>query len=204
MGLIKIRVEGHMRVLDMISDEALEAMGADFFFIGVANRARPAVGRFHSRARRGEARLDALVMRARFLADRPGRAADAVRVAETAIAERRDIFTADALAWAYFKAGRTADASLAIGRALRTGTLDAHIRCHAAVIAEARRTGATKSRCRVPSRSSSRSAAIRRPFAALSRRTPRFTSPTRLASSSSAATSRASSPSPSSVARASR
>ena len=79
---------------------------------------------------------------ARFLAARDRHVAEAVRLAERAAAERQDVQTMDALAWAYFKAGRTADASLAIGRALRTGTLDAHIRCHAAVIAEARRTGA--------------------------------------------------------------
>ena len=79
---------------------------------------------------------------ARFLAARDRDVAEAVRLAERAAAERQDVHTMDALAWAYFKAGRTADASSAIGRALRTGTLDAHIRCHAAVIAEARRTGA--------------------------------------------------------------
>ena len=79
---------------------------------------------------------------ARFLAARDRDVAEAVRLAERAAAERQDVHTMDALAWAYFKAGRTADASMAIGRALRTGTLDAHIRCHAAVIAEARRTGA--------------------------------------------------------------
>ncbi len=52
---------------------------------------------------------------ARFLADRAGRADEAVRVAEAAIAERRDIFTADALAWAYFRAGRLEDARRAHG-----------------------------------------------------------------------------------------
>jgi tetratricopeptide (TPR) repeat protein len=79
---------------------------------------------------------------ARFLAGRDRNVAEAVRLAERAVAERQDVHTMDALAWAYFKAGRTADASAAIRRALRTGTVDAHIRCHAAVIAEAHRTGA--------------------------------------------------------------
>jgi tetratricopeptide (TPR) repeat protein len=79
---------------------------------------------------------------ARFLAARDRNIPEAVRLAERAAAERQDVHTMDALAWAYFKAGRTADASVAIGRALRTGTVDPHIRCHAAVIAEALRTGA--------------------------------------------------------------
>jgi hypothetical protein len=57
-----------------------------------------------------------------------------VTIAESAAAERHDIFTDDALAWAYFKAGRIADARTAIARALRTGTKDASIRAHAAAI----------------------------------------------------------------------
>lgn len=79
---------------------------------------------------------------ARFLAARDRNVPEAVRLAERAAAERADVHTMDALAWAYFKAGRTADASIAIRRALRTGTVDPHIRCHAAVIAEAVRSGA--------------------------------------------------------------
>ena len=78
---------------------------------------------------------------ARFLAARDRNVPEAVRLAERAAAERADVHTMDALAWAYFKAGRTADASTAIRRALRTGTVDPHIRCHAAVIAEAVRGG---------------------------------------------------------------
>jgi hypothetical protein len=57
-----------------------------------------------------------------------------VTIAEGAAALRDDIFTDDALAWAYFKAGRVAEAKIAIARALRTGTRDAIIRGHAAAI----------------------------------------------------------------------
>ena len=71
---------------------------------------------------------------ARFLADHDRKIGEAVTIAETAAADRHDIFTDDALAWAYFKAGRTADARRAIERALRTGTKDASIRAHAAAI----------------------------------------------------------------------
>lgn len=70
---------------------------------------------------------------ARFLADR-GRAADAVEVAERAAEDRHDIFTEDALAWAYFKAGRVAEAKKAMKLALRTGSKDPDIRMHAAEI----------------------------------------------------------------------
>ena len=78
---------------------------------------------------------------ARFLAERDRKIGDAVVLAERAAAERDDIHTMDALAWSYFKAGRMADASRAIGRALRTGTADPRIRCHAAAIEMARRMG---------------------------------------------------------------
>ena len=74
---------------------------------------------------------------ARFLAERDRNIPEAVRLAERAAKERADIHTMDALAWWYFKAGRVADASAAIRRATRTGTVDHRIRCHAAVIAEA-------------------------------------------------------------------
>ncbi len=57
-----------------------------------------------------------------------------MRLAEQASADRDDIFTDDALAWAYFRAGRAEDARHAIRRALRTGTRDRGIRAHAAAI----------------------------------------------------------------------
>ena len=74
---------------------------------------------------------------ARFLADHERRIPEAVAIAEKAALERKDIFTEDALAWAYFKAGRVADAHGAIAQALRTGTRDADIRAHAEAIAAA-------------------------------------------------------------------
>jgi tetratricopeptide (TPR) repeat protein len=71
---------------------------------------------------------------ARFLAERGEKIDDAVAIAEQAASLRDDIFTDDALAWAYFKAGRIAEARTAIDRALRTGSRDAEILRHAAAI----------------------------------------------------------------------
>ncbi|MFM8532100.1 MAG: tetratricopeptide repeat protein [Acidimicrobiia bacterium] len=71
---------------------------------------------------------------ARLLSERPGRDQEAVALAEEAARSRSDIFTMDTLAWAYFKSGRVADAQAASTRALRTGSRDARIRCHAEVI----------------------------------------------------------------------
>jgi tetratricopeptide (TPR) repeat protein len=74
---------------------------------------------------------------ARFLAEHDRRVDEAIAIAEKTASERHDIFTADALAWAYFKAGRIEDARQAIALALRTGTRDRDIRAHAAAIGAA-------------------------------------------------------------------
>jgi tetratricopeptide (TPR) repeat protein len=75
---------------------------------------------------------------ARFLADHGRRIDEAVKIAEDAAADRHDIFTEDALAWAYFKAGRIDKAQAAIARARRTGTRDRNIVMHASAIDRAR------------------------------------------------------------------
>jgi tetratricopeptide (TPR) repeat protein len=72
---------------------------------------------------------------ARFLADHDRSIGEAVQLAERAAADRQDIFTEDALAWCYFKAGRLADAEAAMKQARRTGTKDRSILAHAAAIA---------------------------------------------------------------------
>jgi tetratricopeptide (TPR) repeat protein len=69
-----------------------------------------------------------------LLADRALRTDVAVELAERAIAERGDILTEDALAWAYYRAGRLGEAAAAAARALRTGTQDRRILYHSAAI----------------------------------------------------------------------
>ncbi len=71
---------------------------------------------------------------ARFLADHHRHLDAAVHMAEQASADRHDIFTEDALAWAYFRDGRVSDARKAIARALRTGSRDREIHRHADAI----------------------------------------------------------------------
>jgi len=72
---------------------------------------------------------------ARFLATHGRRLDEAIAIGEKARIERNDIFTADALAWAYFQTGRIDRAKTMMALALRTGTRDRVIRAHAAVIA---------------------------------------------------------------------
>jgi Flp pilus assembly protein TadD len=68
---------------------------------------------------------------AKLLAERPGRAAEAVSLAKEAARGRADILTMDTLAWAYFKNGQVQDAWRAAAQATRTGTRNARILCHA-------------------------------------------------------------------------
>jgi tetratricopeptide (TPR) repeat protein len=83
-----------------------------------------------------EARLTTNV--ARMLAERGVRTAEAVQLAEEAARNRKDIFTMDALAWAYYRAGRLTDAEVASRQARRTGTVDRRILAHAAAIDRSR------------------------------------------------------------------
>jgi tetratricopeptide (TPR) repeat protein len=75
---------------------------------------------------------------AQILSERDGRAAEAVSLAVQAARTRADIVTMDILAWAHFKNGQLEEASTASEQALRTGTRNARIRCHAETIAAAR------------------------------------------------------------------
>ena len=78
---------------------------------------------------------------ARFLAVHHRDPDATVRLATNVWAVRKDIFTADALAWAHFQLGHVAEAQTFIRQALRTGSRDRTIRYHAAAIAA--RAGAT-------------------------------------------------------------
>jgi len=69
-----------------------------------------------------------------FLADHGRKLPEAIAIAERVSAARQDIFTNDALAWAYFKAGRIDEAYAASQRALRTGTRDEKLLARAAQI----------------------------------------------------------------------
>src|SRR5206468_6707977 len=72
-----------------------------------------------------------------FLADHNRKLPDAVRMAESISRQRHDIFTDDALAWAYYKVGRMEDAYAASARALRTGIKDERMLWRAAQIQQA-------------------------------------------------------------------
>jgi len=72
-----------------------------------------------------------------FLAEHNRKTTDAIAIAEAVAAKRHDIFTEDALAWAYFRAGRLDAAYAASREAIRTGSQDSRILAHAAAIQDA-------------------------------------------------------------------
>ena len=72
-----------------------------------------------------------------FYADHDLRRAEAYRLARREYRLRRDIYGADALAWAALKAGKVREAQAASDEALRLGTQDASLLYHAGMIARA-------------------------------------------------------------------
>jgi tetratricopeptide (TPR) repeat protein len=72
-----------------------------------------------------------------YLSTRREDGATAINLARRELANRQDVFTLDALAWALASAGQTTEAAALITRALAEGTEDARLFLHAAVIAAA-------------------------------------------------------------------
>ena len=74
---------------------------------------------------------------AMFWADHDTRLDDALAVARSEREARKDIYTADLLAWCLYKKGQYAEAKTAMSEALRLGTRDPRLLFHAGVIADA-------------------------------------------------------------------
>jgi tetratricopeptide (TPR) repeat protein len=70
-----------------------------------------------------------------FYADHDRNLDEAITLAEAELSRRRDIYTYDTLAWAYYKSGRYTDAEKAMTQALRLDTQDALLFFHAGMIA---------------------------------------------------------------------
>lgn len=79
----------------------------------------------------------ALYLSTRHLSTRGEDASTAITLARRELANRQDVFTLDALAWALAADGQTREASALMTRALAEGTKDARLFLHAAVIAAA-------------------------------------------------------------------
>jgi tetratricopeptide (TPR) repeat protein len=72
-----------------------------------------------------------------FYADHDLKSGEAYRLAKREYETRRDVYGADALAWAALKAGKIDEARQAVKEALRLGTQDAKLFYHAGMVARA-------------------------------------------------------------------
>ncbi len=70
-----------------------------------------------------------------YYADYAKRQADALKLAESEMARRQDVYTLDAYAWALYRNGKFEQAQKIIDRALAVGVLDPQIHAHARMIA---------------------------------------------------------------------
>ena len=77
-------------------------------------------------------RLDLILM----YAATPGKAPDALKLAQQEIAKRQDVWTLDAFAWALYANGKFQDADAAVQRAIAVGIQSAQIFDHAGHIAQ--------------------------------------------------------------------
>ena len=75
---------------------------------------------------------------ATFYADHDRKPVEALALARKELEVRRDVYTADALAWVLLKNGAAGEAQAAMEEALRMGTQDAMMEYHAGMIAAAR------------------------------------------------------------------
>jgi tetratricopeptide (TPR) repeat protein len=71
-----------------------------------------------------------------FYADHDMKLPEALDLAQKELEVRRDVYTWDALAWAFYKNGKLTEAAEASGKALQFGTRDSLLLFHAGMIAE--------------------------------------------------------------------
>jgi tetratricopeptide (TPR) repeat protein len=132
-------IEQYERAVKVIPDPAYLAALGDLYRL--AGREREAAAQFSlvEQIARASARNGALYNRqlALFYADHDLKAEEAYALAKREYEVRRDIYGADALAWAALKAGKVQEARAAMAEALRLGTRDARLLYHAGMIERA-------------------------------------------------------------------
>ncbi|HEX8457510.1 MAG TPA: tetratricopeptide repeat protein [Pyrinomonadaceae bacterium] len=132
-------IEQYEKVVKRLPDPAFVAALGDLYKLAGREREAEAQYALVEQIARLGALQGALYNRqlALFYADHDLKAAEAYRLAAKEYEVRRDIYGADALAWAALKAGKTDEARAAIKDALRLGTEDARLFYHAGMIARA-------------------------------------------------------------------
>jgi len=116
------------------SADAAQALGDLFTKLGQVDAANAAYQKFDTLERENAALERSWRHLVNFWLDHDQNLVEALRLASTEYESRKDIFTCDSLAWAFFKNGRKAEAKKLIKEALRTGTKDQRINQHATII----------------------------------------------------------------------
>jgi tetratricopeptide (TPR) repeat protein len=132
-------VEYYRRAIERFPDPAFAAALGDLYQLqGRANEAAAQYQFVRAIARLNQANGQRYNRQlALFDADHDREALEGYANAAREYAVRRDIYGADALAWAALKAGKLAEAQTAIKQALRLGTHDATLYYHAGMVARA-------------------------------------------------------------------
>jgi tetratricopeptide (TPR) repeat protein len=138
-------IEHYERAVRILPDPASVAALGDLFH--VAGRTKEAEAQFalcEQTARIGAASGQLYNRQlALFYADHDLNPGEAYQLAKREYEMRRDVYGADALAWAALKAGKIDEARQAVKDALRLGTQDAKLFYHAGMVARAAGDGAT-------------------------------------------------------------
>lgn len=132
-------IEIYEKIVKIIPDPVFMAMLGDLYKL--AGREKEASAQYDLVEQIGKlSELNGVLYNrnlALFYADHDMKAAKAYEMAVKEYEVRRDIYGADAVAWAALKAGKLTEAQAAIKEALRLGTKDALLYYHAGMIARA-------------------------------------------------------------------
>lgn len=139
-GDLKGAIEFYKRAVERVpSPEYASALGDLYAKVGDAEESRKsyALAEFVERSGGAVSHTYSREL-ALFWADHDTRLDDALAAAERERSARKDIFTADVLAWCLYKKGRLDEAKTVMDEALRLGTRDPRLLYHAGMIAHAR------------------------------------------------------------------
>ena len=116
------------------SADAAQALGDLYKRLGKQDAAEAEYRKFEILERVNVASENSWRHMINFWLDHDRNLSEALTLATREYHARKDIFTCDSLAWAFFKNGRLKEAQQMINEALRTGTKDERIRNHASII----------------------------------------------------------------------
>lgn len=116
------------------SADAAQALGDLYLQLGNRAAAESEYAKFETLERQNAEIEKSWHHMINFWLDHDRNLSEALTLATREYETRKDIFTCDSLAWAFFKNGRLREAKRMIAEALRTGTKDKRINDHAKII----------------------------------------------------------------------